>query len=1112
MSNNLEVLADNREDIFLAEVAAWLHDMGKCDERFVERQAGVQNSYDYETDHLDLIDDTWKISLLEEEILLKELIEEGKSRNIGNEDKKWLVRVLGFCHSAAHTVKELVFYFRSQPADNTRRGNSFGYEPECMEGLKVRLDGAGKPGKGLPFGQLSDRSLMKQKIEEAFTYACADTQHPINDVSLWDWSNMVAALYKAAIAEGILVGKKEPSEIQWRLLSVRFDGVDFLTKTTRISDLLARRQLIDDGLNRVSTLLEVTYPLGTEVYRDENGSVFIVPDIEHLDQWENEQEQKLSTLIEHEFYKGTVKSDENGHLCLDGEILPTLTIDESSWVWKNLIDQEHNPLIPHNEPLPIAAHITENPVSHANLTTVVSWWRGHREDICTVCQLRPQGWGADDREKHYGYKDKGESCSSKLPCQTCKALNRKACAVCEQRRENNSKEWSDKLYTTIWIDEVADINGKVALIVGKFGLDTWFNGSSLFYPQKRQSDEQPIQGALKVKNLSNKLDDGKRVSIDKKDYQWQEKPALLVTASLRGLSQFKLPSPFRSNKLYIADIKTLVTIKDINLSVDGQYQLFLENHPVELVAGTPHSVFGQEFRVSDDGLYLETMSNMAKGVIKEKILHYQSLKIEKHFILPILEPSPSQMIEAQAPTRLFRVWETTRSFWENVVSDFNKPDSVGEVPCRLQIIATYYPNKVNQTLGISHAYELKLGEINLSIACVSQNKFFTIDNLRRIALLLGASEEEYKDDKKAAKYLQGQLEGKTFDIEEPTGYGGFNKPLGSLQITTVDIIEKPSYTPAISLLTEPRTFMALVPADKALQVANAIKEKYEREMGKVRNRLPLTLGVAFAGARTPLPAILDAGRRMLKQPTEATSWRVKRVDLSLYPEQVLLTLEPGEDEEPSLTLTIPTIMGDEVTEDVWYPYWCLEEEATNASERKRKFKGIDGKYWTHASDLQVGDVVSFMSSRFDFEYLDTAARRFEVSYEHGKRRGTRQSGGSYHPARPYYLEQLDEFEKLWSILSQGLETTQIHNIIGTIEDKRMEWGADQNNEIFKQAIRDALYNAHWKPRPEARQFDQLCEAALSGQLADTIELKMRILNERLKDNRQTAIDKMGEDL
>ena len=655
----------------------------------------------------------------------------------------------------------------------------------------------------------------------------------------------------------------------------------------------------------------------------------------------------------------------------------------------------------------------------------------------------------------------------------------------------------------------------MALVVGKFGLETWFNGDSLFYPQKRQDGQEPIHGALRVKNLGDWLNDRQLVRVARGDYLWQEKSALLLTASPSSPSQFRPPHPFRLNELnelYMTDLRTHITVKDIRLSGDGQYQIVLDNHPSGLVAGTPYSIFGQEFCVSDDGLYLEAMSDMAKRVVRERILHSQSLKIEKHFILPILEPPPAQMIEAQAPTRLFRVWETIRLFWEDAVSDFKKPDIVGEVTCRLRIEAMFAPKTANQTLGISHTYELKLGEINLSIACTNRDTYLTVDNLCRTAFLLEASEAEYKDDRRAAQYVQGYLDGKTFDIEEPTGYGSSNKALGTLKVKTVKPETTP-YVPAVPILTEPRTFMTLVPADKALQVAKAIKEKYEQEMGKVRNRLPLTLGVVFAGARTPLPAILDAGRRMLKQPTEVTHWQVNSFDLHLYPEKVLLTLEPRGGREPSLTLDIPAIMGDEETEDVWYPYWCLEEEVANAGKRERKFKGIDGRYWTHVSDLQVGDIVSFMPSRLDFEYLDTAARRFEISYDNGKRRGTQQPGSSYQPARPYYLEQLDEFDQLWEILSQGLETTQIHTLIGIIEDKREEWSVDQNNETFKQAVHDALYNANWKLRLKQEQFDQLYRAALSGQLADVAELYLQILKQRPKaDKSQTEVAKAGVNL
>jgi hypothetical protein len=338
------------------------------------------------------------------------------------------------------------------------------------------------------------------------------------------------------------------------------------------------------------------------------------------------------------------------------------------------------------------------------------------------------------------------------------------------------------------------------------------------------------------------------------------------------------------------------------------------------------------------------------------------------------------------------------------------------------------------------------------------------------------------------------------EIEQPTGYGSPNKPLGKLDIMSVNR-EKTPYVPAISILTEPRTFMVIVPADKALQVMQAIKEKYEQEMGKVRNRLPMITGIVFAGARTPLSAILDAGRRILNQTASYEQWKIKRFEKVIespnhgpLPSKVDFILEKG---EHNLPMKVQTVMHNGITPDDWYPYWCMEAPIPDR--------------WVLASDLGEGNTVSFMPSRFDFEFLDTAARRFEISYENSKRRGTFLPGSAYHPARPYYLEQLDEFRELWEMLSANLETTQIDNLIGIIEEKRMEWLADRNDAVFKQAAYDALNNANWKvnKRPDADQFTQLRRAALSGQLTDVVELYMSILKLRPEADESQAKNMTG---
>ncbi len=834
------------------------------------------------------------------------------------------------------------------------------------------------------------RNKLIQVIQRSYCITVAETRRPLNDVTLLDQTAISVALFKAALAQNLLLGKwKDPNQAKvadkyrWRLLRVGLDGPIFWGNSTRVGDLLARKGCLEEALDKIQELLEVIYPLGSEIYRDENGSIFIVPNIDNLLTYTD----GTQSLERH------IQDITNQKLAGETDFTLSLSCSTRDTLVFGRLASEALP-----QPTPQPSWLKQQ-------------WQNKTSDICSVCGLRSQG-------------------PSK------KSLARKVCDVCKQRQINRSEEWIKNPSTTIWIDEVADRNGQLVLLVAHFDLIDWLSGNSFntvlsFDPESRLLlDKEQKPHYFDLGTLTNNIQDG-LISGDKfKD----DLLGYLVGGNKRGGSDV----------------------------VQDFYDLHVTETDLGVFSSSP----------------------------KPELL-----------ALSMIRQFPSF-------ARISRVWETTKKFWEEIESTFYT--AVGTVNTRLKIQGVFLRNTLSQdTVEVSHTYQVRSDNISLSVTCIiKEQEFLTVDNLRRTAFLLRASEAEYENDSQAAECVQRYLDGKTFDIEEPTGYGSSNKALGKLKVTAVKL-ENTAYVPAVSILKEPRTFMALVPADRALQVARAIKKKYEEEMGKVRNRLPLTLGVVFAGARTPLPAILDAGRRMLKQPTEATRWRVKGVDLRLYPEKASLTLEPTQGGKPSLTLNIPTIMGDEETEDVWYPYWCLEEEAANASERKRKFKGIDGKDWSHVSDLQVGDVVSFMASRLDFEYLDTAARRFEISYDNGKRRGTQQPGNSYHAARPYYLGQLDEFDQLWKILSQGLETTQIHTLIGIIEDKRMQWSADQNNKTFKQTVRDALNNANWKLRLTPDQFEQLYRAALSGQLTDVTELYVQLNQQPEDDKSQTEIAKTG---
>jgi hypothetical protein len=422
--------------------------------------------------------------------------------------------------------------------------------------------------------------------------------------------------------------------------------------------------------------------------------------------------------------------------------------------------------------------------------------------------------------------------------------------------------------------------------------------------------------------------------------------------------------------------------------------------------------------------------------------------------------------------RLRRVWETTRSFWQGALSGLT---TIGP---RLEIRGDLHPDRPNDTLGPFHTYELVLGRVRLSVVWDSdQDRFITCDNLTYLA----------KPELLGRKVREALVISEEISIEEPAGYGARNKAWGKVVARQVN--EMPDhYRPAISILAEPRTFMALVPADKALDMVEAIKAKYEHEMGKVRNRLPLTLGVIYAGRRTPLAALLDAGRRMLRRsaPTgKAELACITKIDplAGGWPASVKIALKIGERE---VAVTVPTVMGDGATHDVWYPYWQV---ANRPTDRTHWFAGPDGEHWVHVTDLCLGDQVAFTPSTFDFEYLDTTARRFEVSYaSDGQRRG------QVKRQRPYLLEELDRIKEVWATLSR-LPVSQIKALEALIEGKRAAWceptGAQTVSPTFRHFVREVMQQTGMC----GADLERLERAAVCGLLADALELHLSIAKE-----------------
>jgi hypothetical protein len=839
---------------------------------------------------------------------------------ISGQEKKGITIGDRYCERDEDPQHGRIENLQSYSLANLLLSTAFGYEPDkalnWFEWPQKRLSIIEKV-PAVWRNPVSERGNFLRVLAEGIAESISDARLPFNEISLLDYVQPIAALFKTAVARAVITGQMPtPADMHWRLVSVRLDALDFLSHSHQIADLIARRQLLSDAYRVIQHLLEVEIPIGACVYADENGLVFVLPEIPG---WSDSEIQEALSAQIYNALDAPQSMETATFPALYGaaDLRPSVQVGPARR-GKKLQLQE----VLHQEA----------PLSMPNPDEVQKWWQGATGERCVICGLRPQG-----------YIEPGLPKFVTEP----KARERHLCGTCLARRGRRAEEWAGRPDETIWIDEVADVNGRIALIVGRFDLDHWIDGTL-------------------VRSLAIGTD---------QNGNWLAKPPTFA--------------------------------------------------------------------------------------------------------------------------RIQRVWRTTAEFWESVQSETIQ--QLKDDRRRLCLWLNGQPD-----LGHYHTYELNLGLTTLSVVWVPPRDgqewyLISADNLQYVAKQLGAEESIYKhaasscifvEDVIQRELVQKNREPELQNPESLPSERGKNL-LKGYRLKSTDH-QDVAYSTAIPILAEPRTFMALVPADRALEVVKAIKSKYEREMGKVRNRLPLTLGVVYFGRRVPLAAALDAGRRMLQRPAIEVMCKVKNVEPpnctdQNWPRERRITLELNEQE---ITLSVPTVMGDGQTHDVWYPYWRVEGRPTN---RTRWFIGPDSEHWVHICDLEPGDQVSFLPSTFDYEFLDTTTRRFEVSYDaSGQRRSQDRR------QRPYLLEELDKLEKAWKDISH-LSKSQIHAVIAAMETKRHVWekpvGAGAlalpDQDVFRQFVRDTL-------RESGVWSEPLERAALNGMLRDALEIHLEIMKEELK--------------
>lgn len=421
-----------------------------------------------------------------------------------------------------------------------------------------------------------------------------------------------------------------------------------------------------------------------------------------------------------------------------------------------------------------------------------------------------------------------------------------------------------------------------------------------------------------------------------------------------------------------------------------------------------------------------------------------------------------------SPARLRRVWETCQRFWADTVEktilephEYAKGKADAALRCARLFVT---PNKkTGWNENIPYDGTICGQPIGLFWRAKEQH-FVTAINLQLAAG--GAKTPEGLQDKWSGCDVEVD------DRDNPRTRSRFK-----VEAVTSATGSSAQYGPYLTPLTSPDEFLTLIPASDSLEIAERIRQEYQRQFGKVQNRLPFFLGLVYFQRKTPLMAVMDTAHRMLSQvsfPQE--TWTVEG---SCEKENGYWRLRPGRDNQ-RLHLDVPIKMGDGTREDVWYPYFFVSD-GVDVTDRPYRYQHNDGRWLVHVKDLREGDRVRITPSRFAYLFLEHTAQRFR-----------------FDPGRAVmFLDELPRLMAMWKRLrASGLTDTGLRSVAGLLETKAALWGHD--SQEFRHLTETTLKESDlWrqKNKPDA----VTPEDVLDGRFLRCLELYLRILKARLKE-------------
>ncbi|WP_297447042.1 CRISPR-associated protein Csx11 [Desulfurobacterium sp.] len=882
------------------------------------------------------------------------------------------------------------------------------------------------------------RNWVFEHVKPWYSRLLSDSRFPVNDVTLFDQAYMTASMFKAVLASLYLDNSnyqnfiKNPQLIKWSVLGIQYDKLALAEKGLKVASIKWYRETVNKVDNQLKKLIEIEYPLGNEVYRDETGIYFVVG--------ENIKGDKDS-----EFYKlndalSAIKTKIQDIFTsnFEGEIYPAILLTEPSRGLMNLghlVEKAKENFLKAEYPSDFKTKLKHD--SNPN-------------SICQICNMRLA---------HKGNKEN------------------LICNVCFKRQQGRVNDWlTNAEKETIWIEEIKDKNDRVAYVSLKFELDEWFNGNmlnSLVVKDENFKDRinttKTILNGLKriidintLKDSWNVISNKVNVFLDLFDKNGIKKPYENVlkekylkkinTQPIKNLNkrEIELKNLFlRSLEICLDLVGTdqnnwisyIQNTFQTNCNFDFnekrfKNQKFLQNNDV---LNFLKASFGIGFTVLQiHNLLLErSIGSRWKKFIKNNLsdetaidfknrkiywqkLNNQDIEFLAYLILQfLLRKNPS-------PARLRRIWETTKEFFEEMRQELEEILKIPEWRKKRLVweVTLDENNRLDKSTELEGDGLLFWAEKEGSKA-----KIYLISSIESFLEKYGKEKIREILNSKDNTEIIDSLKG---------GYGLKNKKLLLKEYKTkehkieLDIKENLkeiiSYKP-FALITNPSpvNYQVIIPAEYLPELIDRTIEKYNKEFKYVYGKLPIHIGIVISDYKKPVYVNLKALRKIRRN--------VKDTDKLYRPVNAgrFYTLQ-----KQKFTYATP----EEKAAEAYYSLYWDNPEGKGYNfyinpENGRK------KWISTICEFNADEKVQIIPNTFDYEYLDHNIRRSEITYdESGKRMLALKSN------RPYEIEVYWEKFKAFRTLSKdtNLQTSRLHKLIGILYSKVQyeefaDWGA-----------------------------------------------------------------------